>query len=315
MKDSLKILIIIIIGLVLLQNCKKESNDKPRNDFSADLLIKRLIRYSNDSAVISFEVSPKDGNGPYSYTWIMPDTLKGSGPFSVNLVEDLKIIVKITDANSKQLDFSYIIKKDTIDFLEYDYRNDFNADLLIKRLICYPNDSISLNFEVSPKDGNGPYTYKWIMPDTLNGSGPFTVNLVKDLKILVKIIDANSKQLDFSFLIKKDTIDPLKNDYRNEVVGKYLCDFISTSPIYTDSGWKLIDKKFQDTLKVYKSEIFNNIICRSNIELIYDLKRNEFGWSTGNTWSYVHVINDSIYYSYTRLARYWVKAKGKRINN
>lgn len=194
-------------------------------------------------------------------------------------------------------------------------RNDFNADFLVKRLICYPNDSISLSFEVSPKDGNGPYTYKWIMPDTLNGSGPFTVNLLKDLNILVKITDANSKQLDFSSLIKKDTIDPLKYDYRNNVVGKYLCDFVESYPLMTDSGWKIIDKKYQDTLKVYKSKVFNNIICRSNIELIYNSKTNEFGWSTGNTWSYVHIINDTIYYSYTRLGRAWSTAKGKKLNN
>jgi len=114
MKYNLRILIIIIIGFALLQNCKKELNDKPRNDFNADLVTKRSIRYPNDIAVISFEVSPKDGNGSYSYTWIMPDTLSGSGPFIVNLFEDLKILLKITDANSKQLDFSYIIKKDTL---------------------------------------------------------------------------------------------------------------------------------------------------------------------------------------------------------
>lgn len=131
MKISLRILIIILIGFALLQNCKKGSNEIPRSDFKADLLIKRLICYPNDSISICFEVSPRDGNGSYTYNWIMPDTLKGSGPFTVNLVEDMKLSVKIKDANSKQLDFSYLIKKDTIDSLKYDYRNH-----VIGRYVC-----------------------------------------------------------------------------------------------------------------------------------------------------------------------------------
>ncbi len=192
-------------------------------------------------------------------------------------------------------------------------RFDFNADLLIKRLICYPNDSISVSFEVSPKDGNGPYSYKWLMPDTLKGSGPFVVNLVENLKILVTIKDVNSKRLDFSYIIKKDTIDSLKYDYRNDVIGSYVCDFDHSWPQLINSEWQIIHKQSRDTLRIFKSNIFDNLIC--GIDVKYNFRQNSFSIDLGNEYRSGYFIADSIYYHYTRLARSWTKAKGKKINN
>lgn len=189
-------------------------------------------------------------------------------------------------------------------------RSDFKADLLINRLICYPNDSISLSFEISPKEGNGPYLYKWILPDTFTGSGPFVVNLAKDLQISVTIKDANLKQLDFSSIILKDTIDPLKYDYRNDFIGDYICDIDHSWPQVVNSNWEILHKRERDTITVYKSQSFSNIIVFN--ELNY-YKENKFGRNDGSEWTNVSLTEDSIYYHYTRLARYWSEIKGKKL--
>lgn len=197
----------------------------------------------------------------------------------------------------------------------YEPKKDFQADLLVKSLICYPDDSISLRFELSPKDGTEPYSYQWIIPDTLEGSGPFTVNLKEDLKILVKITDANSKQLDYSLTIKKDTIDSLKYDYRNLIVGKYLCDYEEWYPTLTDTGWVQIKNNYRDTLVIANGEQFSNLVCGYYNELSYTGKTNRFTYVWGSVSSSVYVRNDSVYYTYSRLARYGLKGTGKKINN
>ncbi|HET6556475.1 MAG TPA: hypothetical protein VFG54_04115 [Prolixibacteraceae bacterium] len=197
----------------------------------------------------------------------------------------------------------------------YEPRNDFKADLLVKRLICYPNDSISLSFELLPKDGNGSYSYQWMMPDTMKGSGPFTVNLNEDLKILVKIRDAKSKQLDYTHIIQKDTIDSLKYDYRNHIIGNYICDYQEWYPTSTDSGWVHIRNKYRDTLIVYKSEVFNNIACNIFNELTFNRKTNKFTYEWGSVFSSIYVVNDSVYFGHSRLARYGLSGKGKKMTN
>lgn len=189
-------------------------------------------------------------------------------------------------------------------------RSDFKADLLINKLICYPNDSISISFEISPREGNRPYSYKWILPDTFTGSGPFNVNLVEDLKISAIIKDANLKQLDFSSIILKDTIDSLKYDYRNDFIGDYICDIDNSWPQVVNSNWEILHKRERDTMTVYKSQMF------SNLKFIYELKyskENKFGYSWGSEWTNVSFTDDSVYYHYTRLGRYWSEIKGKKL--
>ncbi len=189
-------------------------------------------------------------------------------------------------------------------------RSDFKADLLINKLICYPNDSTSLSFELSPKEGNGLYSYKWILPDTFTGSGPFVVNLVEDLKISVTIKDSNLKQLDFSSIILKDTIDSLKYDYRNDFIGDYICDIDNSWPQVVNSNWEILHKRERDTITVYKSQLFSNIIVFNELKYY---KENKFGRNDGSEWTNVSFTEDSVYYYYSRLARYWSKIKGKKL--
>lgn len=194
-------------------------------------------------------------------------------------------------------------------------RSDFKADLLVDRLICYPNDSISLSFELVPKEGNGPYSYQWIMPDTMKGNGPFTVNLKQDLKILVKITDADSKQLDYTYIVKKDTIDSLRYDYRNPIIGSYISDFKEWYPVLTTSGWEQVRNNYRDTLFIHKSEKFNTVVCGNYNELTYNRKTHIFTYEWGSVYSSVYAIKDSVFYGYSRLARYTLAAKGKRLDN
>lgn len=166
-----------------------------------------------------------------------------------------------------------------------------------------------------PKDGNGPYSYQWIMPDTMKGNGPFTVNLKENLKIVVKITDANSKQLDYTHIIRKDTIDSLKYDYRNHIIGNYISDFEEWYPVPTSSGWEQVRNNYRDTLFIDKSEKFNTIVCGNYNELTYNRKINGFTYEWGSVYSSVHILKDSVRYGYSRLARYTLAAKGKRLDN
>lgn len=193
-------------------------------------------------------------------------------------------------------------------------KSDFKADILIRKLVCYPNDSVSISFEISPKEGNGPYSYQWILPDSLNGNGPFTFCLVKDLKISVIIKDANHKQLDFSYLVRKDTIDFMRYDYRNNFIGDYVCDADHFWYQLVNSEWKIIHNIDRDTITVQKSQLFSNLFCI--YELKYQSARNIFSSSWGNGESaQIHFINDSLYYNYFRQSGHWVVINGKKLNN
>jgi len=125
---------------------------------------------------------------------------------------------------------------------------DFNVDLKITDLICYPDDIIHISFLISPANGIAPYTFKWISPDTLDGSGPFDLDIKSNLYLHAEVCDADSNKIDFQYELLKDTIDFLLYDYRNRFTGLYLCnvkynstennsvgEFITTTTFYKDT--------------------------------------------------------------------------------
>jgi hypothetical protein len=120
----------------------------------------------------------------------------------------------------------------------------FNVGIEIISLMCFPNDSISLKFKINSTDGTPPYTYEWANPATFTGEGPFTMNIIDNTSLDVIVADSNNTKVNFHYEIKKDTIDPLKHDYRTLFTGNYKGTYIRTwkpmqSPypvtdIYTD---------------------------------------------------------------------------------
>jgi len=111
-----------------------------------------------------------------------------------------------------------------------------NNEFHVSSLICYPNDSISVTFLITSSGGKAPYTYFWINPDTLNGNGPFKLPIDKDLDLQLEVTDANNVKVNFQYGIKKDTIDILKYDYRNPIIGLYKCEVIYHGIVNDTSG-------------------------------------------------------------------------------
>lgn len=125
------------------------------------------------------------------------------------------------------------------------------AKVLINNILCYPNDSISLEFELSIIDGKEPYIIQWINPENLTGIGPFTISLNEDLLIDVIITDLDSTQIEYMYQIKKDTIDSLVYDYRNPYLGYYACQVVYQNN-YSEPK---VDSTYYDTLCVSKNEM------------------------------------------------------------
>ena len=54
-------------------------------------------------------------------------------------------------------------------------KRKFNVDLNVLELNCYPNDHISMTFEICSSNGVEPYIYDWSNPKMFEGKGPITV--------------------------------------------------------------------------------------------------------------------------------------------
>lgn len=97
----------------------------------------------------------------------------------------------------------------------FDIKNEISGEVVTRELVVYPEDSIYLEFELTIHVEKEPYTLQWIRPETFSGTGPFTVGLREDMLLDVIIIDSENQQFELKQTIQKDTIDPLKYDYRD----------------------------------------------------------------------------------------------------
>ncbi|MCJ7450041.1 MAG: hypothetical protein MUO72_20400, partial [Bacteroidales bacterium] len=186
--------------------------------------------------------------------------------------------------------------------------NNFNSTLQVDRLICYPNDSISFTFEISVTGGQGIYAFNWINPDTLNGKGPITIYLKENLSLKVEISDSLNGKVLFDFQVKKDTIDSLIYDYRNEYIGFYDC-----TVNYKDSYQNpTVYSTYKDTIEVIKHSNFKKLQISNIQDVDFNFKKLTF-------WGY-HLSgkfqNDSIefYYYMTAMAMFSYTYNGKKLN-
>ncbi len=143
--------------------------------------------------------------------------------------------------------------------------NHLKVSASVTRLVYFPYDSISLTFLIEATNGTPPYSYHWINPPGFTGAGPFTIDVESDTTLEIEVSDAGNEKINYLYEIRKDTIDPLRYDYRDLYVGRYDCEVISTGlngDMNGGSHWyKAI---FRDTLLVSKDFRFN---CLQNFRL------------------------------------------------
>jgi len=130
---------------------------------------------------------------------------------------------------------------------------DFNVDLEISNLICFPDDSICMTFGLRVSDGVVPYAYNWFHPDTLTGAGPFSLGLRGNLLLNAEVTDADGNTMVIHKEILKDTIDFPRYDYRNRYAGFYECDVVyHWTTEETPGNWVTRTEVFKDTIEVLK---------------------------------------------------------------
>jgi hypothetical protein len=187
-------------------------------------------------------------------------------------------------------------------------------------IIYYPEKHISMTFKIIPEGDNGPFTLKWYEPDSLNGEGPYAIEINDDLKLDFEIQNAINTLKRFTYEIKVDTIDSLKYDYRNGYIGSYVCNVT-----YSSNGY---NQYFIDTLTVEKNNSFSmlNILNTKYIkynhegnEMTYSNSNGNYGYPTGNFYSYhsgALFTKDSIYYFVSGLlgSRQSIDYHGIKIN-
>lgn len=144
------------------------------------------------------------------------------------------------------------------------HSNDFSSEIVVNRLVYYPEDSISLEFELLIEVEYEPYSLKWIEPDTFKGTGPFTVNINEDLLLDVLISDAEGYQFEFMQVILKDTIDSLKYDYRNVYYGEYDCE------VFFDDYYNGNDSSYKEIVTITRDESFTYLTFNSNYRARFD---------------------------------------------
>lgn len=153
---------------------------------------------------------------------------------------------------------------------------NFKNDIKITNLVCYPDESIMMTFSLTSTGGNPPYTYHWITPDTLVGKGPFTINITNNPLLELEAIDANLTKIKFQYTVQKDTIDPLKYDYRNSFLGFYNCQVVHRWAEFSDGTFISHEEIYRDTIEVTKNSDFTKINISDKPNLKMDYKDSTF---------------------------------------
>jgi hypothetical protein len=181
--------------------------------------------------------------------------------------------------------------------------NETQIDYLYSEseIIYYPKKHISMIFEIKPKYDLGNYTINWFNPDSLTGEGPYKIFLTDNLVLDFEISDDKNNAKRFQHEVKADIVDSVIYDYRNDYIGKYLCD---VSYSYDGST-----EYYQDTLTVQKNITFSRlyILTTNDIEngyqgkeMIYHNSNGYYDSPTGAFFGYhsgCSFKNDSLLYS------------------
>lgn len=133
------------------------------------------------------------------------------------------------------------------------------SEVRTSELVYYPEKHFSMTFDIVPGDDAASFTIKWIHPDSLGSSGPFTLRFTDDVQLEYEVSVNGGESRRFQYTILADTIDSIRYDYRNRYTGRYSCD---VTTIYMDSV-----SHYRDTLTVVKNASYTmvNILTRSDV--------------------------------------------------
>lgn len=180
-------------------------------------------------------------------------------------------------------------------------KKESDFQLVVNKLIFYPEKHVALNFTIAPIDETEPYTLKWYNPDSLTGTGPHTLRFSENTLVDFEVLIPGLASKRFSWQVLFDTIDSVKYDYRNNYEGRYICEVKSTSNGTTVT--------YQDTLNVLKNSVFPrvNIQNRTDIQqqwegnvMIYQNANGFNNSADGEFFGYhsgVTFRNDSLFYT------------------
>jgi hypothetical protein len=220
------------------------------------------------------------------------------------LDEKLYLFLIRTDKNGNWINDGRTLK---------DEIKSLNVDFKIIDLIYYPDDSIPLTFMITSTNGIQPYNYNWINPDTLVGEGPFTIDLSNNSIFYVEVKDADNNKVILHYEIRKDTIDRLKYDYRNDFIGLYNCEVIyswvvDSNGIYIGRNYDI----YQDTIEVIKHSDFQKINISNVVsDLNFSYRDSTFsGYHTSGKFKGDSII---FYFFATPAALYSWNYKGLKI--
>jgi len=129
----MKTRIIFLVSLLILvvSSCKKETKaiateNAALTDSEMNVVLntEELTCYPNDSTSFRFNLQTSGGEGPYTYTWKTPSSLSGSGPFSMQVKNDIVLEVDVKDSHNLTKTFYYAY---AIDPLKHDYRDKYTG--------------------------------------------------------------------------------------------------------------------------------------------------------------------------------------------
>lgn len=195
-------------------------------------------------------------------------------------------------------------------------KTTLNVDVAINEVFCYPNDSVLIDFSIIVDGGTAPYEFDWKNPSDYIGGGPFKLNLKDNLLIELSVADAKNEVANFNYLIRKDTIDSLKYDYRDIVTGKYIGIhyFIDVS-MDSNNQYTILDTTYwNDTILILKDTEYNNLEItgwRENYIVKYDYKNLKFGFSNYTYGNFFDSDSIFIHY-YGGQAPPWDEFRGRK---
>lgn len=184
---------------------------------------------------------------------------------------------------------------------------DFDIEIIFTDLIFYPNDSISITFFIEPKGGTPPYKFNWINPQLIDSKGPFTIIIADDYVFDLTVIDANNTHINFQYEILKDTIDRLKYDYRNSLIGNYNCQVLHRWVEDSNGIYIPYENIFQDTIEVTKNNDFEMINISDFLNLNLNFRDSTFQGYHLNGKFHLDSINFFYYISPVGLVNYSYK--------
>jgi hypothetical protein len=114
-------LLYVIIPISLNYSCEKENNSEIGFKFHAI----EIVYYPEKQISITFIIIPEGDNSPFILKWYEPDSLKKEGPYTIDISSDYILDFEVRDAHNISKRFKYEIKIDTIDYVKYDYRNQY----------------------------------------------------------------------------------------------------------------------------------------------------------------------------------------------